>query len=56
MVLTEREDGLPHLRIVDLTAQAGSALAGIAEIELCGARVQRDAGNQSRIRHGDCAI
>jgi len=26
VVLTEREDGLPHLRIVDLTAQAGSAL------------------------------
>jgi oligopeptidase B len=26
VVLTEREDGLPHLRIVDLTAQARSAL------------------------------
>ena len=27
LVITEREDGLPHLRIVDLTKQASSALA-----------------------------
>ena len=27
LVLTEREDGLPHLRIVDLTREAPSALA-----------------------------
>lgn len=26
LVITEREDGLPHLRIVDLTREAGSAL------------------------------
>lgn len=26
LILTEREDGLPHLRIVDLTREAGSAL------------------------------
>jgi len=28
LVLTEREDGLPHLRIVDLTREAPSALSG----------------------------
>ena len=33
LVLTEREDGLPYLRIVDLTREAASALAGSQRIE-----------------------
>lgn len=33
LVLVEREDGLPHLRIVDLTREAGSALAASRRIE-----------------------
>ena len=33
LVLTEREDGLPHLRIVDLTREAASALAASRRIE-----------------------
>jgi len=33
VVLSEREDGLPHLRVVDLTHEAGSALAGSKRIE-----------------------
>jgi protease II len=33
LVLTEREDGLPHLRIVDLTKQAASALAASQRLQ-----------------------
>jgi oligopeptidase B len=33
LVLTEREDGLPHLRIVDLTREAPTALAASRRIE-----------------------
>lgn len=33
LVLLEREDGLPYLRVVDLTHEAGSALAGSKRIE-----------------------
>ena len=33
LVLTEREDGLPHLRIVDLTAKAPNALAASKRLQ-----------------------
>ena len=33
LVLSEREDGLPYLRVVDLTREASSALAGSRRIE-----------------------
>jgi protease II len=33
LVLTEREDGLPHLRIVDLTREAASALAASRRLD-----------------------
>ena len=33
LVLTEREDGLPHLRIIDLTREAPSALAASRRID-----------------------
>jgi oligopeptidase B len=33
LVLAEREDGLPYLRVVDLTREAGSALAASRRIE-----------------------
>lgn len=33
LVLSEREDGLPHVRLVDLTREAGSALAASKRLE-----------------------
>jgi oligopeptidase B len=33
LVLTEREDGLPHLRVVDLTREAPSALAASRQVD-----------------------
>jgi protease II len=45
LVLTEREDGLPHLRIVDLTREAPSALEASRRIEFAEPAYNATMGN-----------